>query len=189
MERRERSSRLIILFFIPFLIWILLQFIAPLALPNAIIDDLSGNVGVADNKNLINKIPSPWNAVYGCGDRLCHQQAERSFFINGNQMSFCSRCTAIWLGFAVGLGFMVFYKIKLNEKFLFLIIIGIAPIGVDGIGQLLNFWESTNIIRLISGLLAGIVCGIAIALIIDEVIELKAEKKIDLLKVLSRQNQ
>ncbi len=177
MERREGSSRWIILLFIPFLIWIILQFIAPLILPYGSVDDLSGNVGVADNKILTNKIPSPWDAIYDCGDRLCHQQAERSFFINGNQMSFCSRCTAIWLGFAVGLGFMVFYKIKLNEKFLFLIIIGIVPIGADGIGQLLQLWESTNIIRLITGLLAGIVCGIAIALIIDEIIELIAVKK------------
>jgi len=179
MEKRERSSRWIVLFFIPFLIWILLQIIAPLTIPYGIVDDISGFVGVADNEKLINKISSPWNIVYGCGDRLCHQKAERSFFINGNQMPFCSRCTAIWLGLAIGLGFMVFFKIKLNEKFLYLILIGIVPIGIDGIGQLFNLWESTNVIRLITGLLAGIVCGIAIALIIDEIILLKTFKKIE----------
>lgn len=174
MKRREGSSRWIILFFfIPFLIWILLQFIAPLALQQASVDDLTGHIGVADNEKLLDEIPSPWNAIYGCGDRLCHQKAERSFFINRNQMPFCSRCTAIWLGLAVGLGFMVFYKMELNEKFLFLILIGIVPIGIDGVGQFLQLWESTNIIRLITGLLVGIVCGIAIALITDEIIILK----------------
>ena len=126
---------------------------------------------------MINNIPSPFNVVYDFGDRLCHQKAERSFFLNGNQMPFCSRCTAIWLGLAVGLGFMVFFKIDLNERFIFLILIGIVPIGIDGLGQLFNFWESTNIIRLITGLLAGIVCGISIALIIDEIISLKPFKK------------
>jgi uncharacterized membrane protein len=169
MEKRGRSSKWIILFFIFFFIWIILQFIAPIALPSSSVKNLSGNIGIEENTELINDIPSPWNAIYSCGDRLCHQREDRSFLINENQMPFCSRCTAIWLGFAIGLGLMVLYKIELDEKFLFLIIIGIVPIGIDGIGQLLGFWESTNIVRLITGLLAGIVCGIAIALIIDEI--------------------
>ena len=179
MEKREGSSRIIILiFFIPFLIWILLQFIAPFALHHGSIHDLSGNVGVADNEKLINELPSPWNAIYSCGDRLCHQKAERSFFLNGNQMPFCSRCTAIWVGFAIGLGIMVFYTIKLDKKFLYLIIIGLVPIGIDGVGQLLKFWVSNNITRLITGLLIGIICGIAIGIIIDELREMfKFEKK------------
>ena len=179
MERREKSSRLIgIIFFISFLIWILLQFFAPLVMPNNSLNDLSGNVGVSNNKKLINEMSFPWNFIYGCGDTLCHQKAERSFFINGNQLPFCSRCTAIWLGLAIGLGFIVFYKIKLNEKFLFLIIIGIVPIGIDGVGQFFGLWESTNIIRLITGLLIGIVCGITIALIIDELMDLRKIKVI-----------
>jgi len=178
MEKRGRSSKWIILFFIPFLIWILLQFIAPLALPTSSIDDLSGYVGVSDNKKIIDDIPAPWDLLYGAGDRLCHQKADRSFFINQNQMPFCSRCTAIWLGLAIGLCFMVFYKIDLNEKFLLLIIIGIVPIGIDGIGQLIGFWESNNFIRLITGLLAGIVVGLAIALIIDEFRSFEIIKKI-----------
>ena len=60
----------------------------------------------------------PWNVVYSSGDRLCHQRADRSLFLNGNEMPFCSRCTAIWFGLAIGLGFMVLYTIELNEKFL-----------------------------------------------------------------------
>jgi uncharacterized membrane protein len=173
MEGREKSSRLIIIiFFISFLIWTLLQFFAPMLLQHNSINDLSGNVGVSNNNKLIDEMSSPWNFIYSCGDRLCHQKAERSFFINGNQMPFCSRCTAIWLGLAIGLGFIVFYKIKLDEKFLFLIIIGIIPIGIDGVGQFFGLWESTNIIRLLTGLLIGIVCGIAIALIIYEIKDL-----------------
>jgi uncharacterized membrane protein len=177
MERRERSSKWIILFFVFFLIWILIQFIAPLLLPSSSLDNLSGHVGVSDNKNIIDELPSPLGTIYGAGDRICHQRIDRSFIINGNQMPFCSRCTAIFIGLTIGLGLMVFYKIELNEKFLFLIMIGIIPIGIDGIGQLFNFWESTNIFRLITGLLAGVICGISIALIIDEIIELIIEKR------------
>jgi uncharacterized membrane protein len=178
MEKREKSSKIIILaFFIPFLLWGVLQFLAPLALPHNSVNDLSGYTGLSDNKEAIDNMPSPWNLVYSAGDRLCHEKAERSLFINGNQMPFCSRCTAIWLGLAIGLGFMIFYKIELNEKFVFILIAGMAPIGIDGVGQLFGFWESTNIARIITGLTVGIVCGIAIGVIIDEIREMINSKK------------
>ena len=178
MERREkRSSIIILIFFIPFLIWILLQFLAPLSIPAGSVDDLTGMVGISDNQNMISDMPQPWRTIYECGDRLCHEREERSFFINDNQMPFCSRCTAIWLGLAVGLGFLVFYKIPLNEKFLYVIIIGLIPIGIDGVGQLFKLWESTNVMRVITGLLIGFVCGVAIGLIIDEIRDLLTEKK------------
>jgi uncharacterized membrane protein len=177
IKKRKKSSSLVILvFFILFLLWIMLQFLAPLFLPSNTVKDLSGTVGVLDNEKTIDKMPFPWNFVYSAGDRLCHQKADRSFFINGNQMPFCSRCTAIWLGLAIGLGFIFFYQIELNEKFLFAIVLGIVPLGIDGVGQLLGFWDSTNIIRLITGLLAGIVCGVAIGLIIDEIKTIRVSK-------------
>jgi uncharacterized membrane protein len=177
MEKRENSfSFIIFLFFLFFLLWVVLQFIAPIFITNNNIKDLSGIVGVSDNEVIIEKIPFPFNFVYSCGDRLCHQKVDRSLSINGNQMPFCIRCTAIWLGLAIGLGLMIFYKIVLDEKFLILIIIGFVPIAIDGVGQLLNLWESTNIIRLITGLLVGIVTGLAIGIIIDELKDLKIKK-------------
>ncbi len=170
MERRERCFRnLTFVLFTLFSLWISLQFLAPLAISENSVQDLSGLVAVSDNEYTIGNMDFPWSLVYSAGDRLCHQKAERSFYINGNQMPFCSRCTAIWLGLAIGLGFMVFYRIELNEKFVVAILIGLVPIGVDGIGQLLGFWESTNVIRVITGLLIGVLCGIAIGVILDEI--------------------
>jgi len=178
MERRGKSSSLVILvFFIPLLIWSIIQFIAPLALPSNSVDDLSGVTGILDNKEITDSMPGPWNSVYSIGDRLCHQKADRSFFINGNQMPFCSRCTAIWLGLAIGLGFMVFYKINLDEKFVFVLIAAVVPIGIDGVGQLLGLWESTNLIRAITGIIVGIACGAAIGVIIDEIKDMIYSKK------------
>ncbi|EMR75433.1 putative membrane protein [Thermoplasmatales archaeon SCGC AB-540-F20] len=170
MERRERCFRnLTFVLFTLFSLWISLQFLAPLAISENSVQDLSGLVAVSDNDYTINNMDFPWNLVYSAGDRLCHQKAERSFFVNDNQMPFCSRCTAIWLGLAVGLGFMVFYRIELNERFVFAILIGLVPIGADGVGQLLGFWESTNAIRVITGLLIGVLCGVAIGVIMDEI--------------------
>jgi len=167
--RKNRLKNIIFLVFLFFFIWVLLQFLAPLTLPTGSVSDLSGVVAFSDNDNVIQNMSFPWNVIYKSGDRLCHQKADRSFFLNGNEMPFCSRCTAIWIGLAVGLGFMVLFAIELNEKFLGAVIFSLIPIGVDGIGQLFGFWESTNVIRFITGLLAGMVCGVAIGVIIDEV--------------------
>ena len=170
METREKSFSLFffVLFFVFFLIFILLQFLAPLFLPSNSVDNLSGMVGIYDNQETISKIPGPWNSLYSIGDRLCHQISERSFYLNGNQMPFCARCTGIWLGIAIGLGYATFFKINLDKKFLYLIIIGLIPIGIDGVGQTLEFWESTNVIRVLTGLFIGVICGLAIGVLIEE---------------------
>jgi uncharacterized membrane protein len=179
MERREKSfSRSIFILFVCFFIWFLLQVLAPLFLPTGSVSDLSGVTVFSDNTDLIRTMPFPWSTVYSAGDSLCHQKAERSLFINGNQMPFCSRCTAIWFGIAIGLGIMLFFTITLNEKFIFFIFLCFVPIGIDGVGQLFHLWESTNIIRIITGLIAGIITGIAIGVILDEIKTLKAFKKI-----------
>jgi uncharacterized membrane protein len=177
MEEREKNFKNpIFIVFIILLIWISLQFLAPLALPAGNLQNLSGLVAISDNGTIINRMGFPWNFLYSVGDRLCHQRAERSFFINGNQMPFCSRCTAIWVGSAIGLGFIIFYQIKLNEKLLYSLLIGISPLAIDGIGQLFNLWESTNLIRVITGLFAGFVLGIAIGTIINEYNEIKKKR-------------
>jgi len=178
MEKREKSSKIVVfIVFIPFFIFFLLQILAPLALPPGSVKDLTGQTVISDSEDIINKMPQPWNFIYSAGDRLCHQKSERSFFLNDNQMPFCARCTAIFLGFAIGIGSMMFYKIKLNLRFILLIMISLAPIGIDGVGQILGMWESNNITRTITGLLIGIVTGFAITIIIDELSEMYFAKK------------
>jgi uncharacterized membrane protein len=169
-HRGKKFSKVILVLFLIFACWFFLQVAAPFAIPAGSAQDLSGVVAFSDNDQKISSMNFPWNVIYSAGDQLCHQQAERSFFLNGNQMPLCARCTAIWLGLAIGLGILTIYTMQLNERFLFVLIIGIAPMGIDGVGQLLGFWESTNIIRFVSGFLSGFVCGIAIGVIIDEVL-------------------
>jgi uncharacterized membrane protein len=173
IKKGKISKKITFIFFLFFLIWIIIQFISPLIMPNNTINHLSGQTGLQNNKDVIDEMPFPINFVYSFGDYFCHQKSDRSLSINENQMPFCTRCTAIWLGIAFGLGFMVFYVISLSNKFLFVIIIGILPLGIDGIGQLFGFWESTNIIRFLTGLTTGVICALAIGVIIDEVIQIK----------------
>ena len=179
MQRRAKCFKsFIFVLFVFFSIWILLQFLAPIALPKGSVSDLSGLVAISDNEDTINNMDFPWNFIYSAGDRLCHQKAERSFFINENEMPFCARCTAIWLGLVVGLGFIFFFKIELNEKFIFILLLSMAPIGVDGFGQLFGFWESTYITRLATGLIIGVICGVALGVISDEIGTIKQFKNI-----------
>lgn len=177
MERRGKYSKIIIILFLIFFIWALLQFSAPIFLPENSVEDLSGLVALSDNENTLNNMSFPWNSIYSAGDRLCHQKAERSFFVNGNQMPFCSRCTAIWLGLALGLLFIIFYTIQLDGKFLFIALLCVFPLGLDGVSQLIGLWESTNLIRFITGLLTGFICGVAIGVIIDEIKGINVLKK------------
>ncbi len=178
MKRRIRPFHsLFCAFLLLYMLWVLLLFLAPLVLPAGSITDFSGVVGSVDNDAAIKDLSFPWNVVYSIGDRLCHQKAERSLFVNGNQMPFCTRCTAIWFGLAVGLGLMVFYTIELNEKFFVAIILSIIPLGVDGVGQLFGFWESSNVVRFLTGFPAGMICGVALGIIYDEIRSLHIFKK------------
>ncbi|MEF8848599.1 MAG: DUF2085 domain-containing protein [Candidatus Thermoplasmatota archaeon] len=168
MEKRERPSKLILAFFLLFLTWNFLIFASPFFLPSGSVQDISGLSMVNDNSFLDSDIDLPWSSVYSVGDHLCHQKSSRSFFLNGNQMPFCARCVSIWMGLLIGVGFMFFYRIVLDEKFVFILLAGFLPMVFDGFGQLFGFWESTNMIRVFTGLLVGILCGISTGVIVDE---------------------
>jgi len=178
MERKVRVSKLILLICLLFASFSALLVIAPILLPSGSVLDLSGMTGVTDNAGCVEEMPFPFSWVYHSGDRLCHQRLDRSFVLNGNQLPFCSRCTAIWIGITIGLAVMIFFKVALDERFLFLVILSLVPIGVDGIGQLVGFWESTNAIRLLTGLFVGVMTGIAIGVIIDEILPLLKKRKV-----------
>ena len=177
MERRERFSKSIIAFFLIATLWVSLLFLAPLALPSNSIQDLSGGSLMTDNEDLINEMPQPWNGIYLIGDVFCHQIAERSFSLNGNQLPFCARCMGIWLGLAVGLVITIVLKFPLDMKFLALLVLGLIPLAIDGTGQFVGLWESTNTLRMITGLITGIITGIALGVIIDELKSLRSLEK------------
>lgn len=89
---------------------------------------------------------------------LCHQLADRSFWINGQPMAVCSRCFGIYAGFLSGwllLPLMTFSKL-VKQVSVKKILLGIIAINViDILGNLLGFWQNTLVLRLIFGLLVG----------------------------------
>ena len=85
----------------------------------------------------------------------CHQMYERSFVFRKYQFPVCTRCTGLFFGNLIGLAFsflLLRFSIWYHLSFALLFTIILA---IDGFGQKLGKWTSTNRRRLITGLLCG----------------------------------
>lgn len=89
------------------------------------------------------------------GSLLCHGRPERSLSYHGYQFPLCARCTGIYLGFIAVLLFELSIGLP-DSQFLPLYGLMVLPMAVDGFTQLLGQRESTNRLRLTTGLLAGL---------------------------------
>ena len=96
------------------------------------------------------------------GSAVCHQMAERSFIYDGMQMPLCARCTGIYTGVFFAFCFF-FLKKRITEGNSFSLVqailtgLAILPVGIDGVGSYLGFWESSQLMRIFSGSLVGAV--------------------------------
>lgn len=130
--------------------------ISPLTLPTGSVPDLDGSIGVVDNWERLRDVPWLQKAVYLIGDVNCHQQAERSFQVNGNQMPFCARDLGIMMGAAAGTMLFMLRGRRAHWELLLLILM---PMALDGGLQALTSYESDNAIRLATGAMAGLAVG------------------------------
>jgi uncharacterized membrane protein len=97
--------------------------------------------------------------VYRAFSYVCHQIPERSFFIAGHPFAVCSRCTGLYVGFAVA---TVLYPLVRSlrqteapkRKWLFL---AAAPLGIDFALGFFGIWENTHSSRFATGALLGAV--------------------------------
>ncbi len=150
---RRRAEATIL---IAFGVWLALVFIAPFTLPAGSVTDLSGSVGSIDNWQSIEQMNPLAGAVYLIGDSQCHQLVERSFALNGNQMPFCTRDLGIFIGLVAGMGLAFSGRLRIGFKFSLLLLV---PMALDGGAQLISSYESSNVIRMVTGIIAGV--GIA----------------------------
>lgn len=144
-------------------VWAALVITAPLMVPSHTLTDLSGSVGIHDNDLKFQGLSPLPHALYWIGDGECHQIASRSFFLNGNEMPFCSRDVGLFLGLAAGFMFVSFRKYKIKPV---LALIGLVPLGLDGGIQLVTSYESNNPLRLATGILAGLAFSLLLALFV-----------------------
>ncbi|MFP3392753.1 DUF2085 domain-containing protein [Brevibacillus sp. SIMBA_040] len=95
----------------------------------------------------------------------CHRLPSRSIYLNGKPFPLCARCMAILLGYvflpALFLVPLPFYVGLLMQ----------VPMLVDGITQFGKWRESTNQIRIITGLLSGVGQGVLIVSAVNFLVE------------------
>ena len=144
-----------------FVAWLAVLLIAPLTLPSGSVKDLSGAVGRLDNPRHEAKMNPFADIIYTMGDIECHQIAERSFYLNGNELPVCSRDIGISVGLLTGMLIGLLYIRRINPV---LLAIGVMPVVLDGGLQAVSSYQSNNTLRI----LTGIVAGVAVALLLCE---------------------
>jgi len=87
----------------------------------------------------------------------CHRMSSRCIALPWGISGLCARCTAFWLGMTTGI--LVMYKPMIRIPFWtgFPLLL---PLIADGLLQYHSVYESSNLIRSVTGLAAGI--GIAV---------------------------
>ncbi|MDZ7658558.1 DUF2085 domain-containing protein [Fodinibius sp.] len=89
---------------------------------------------------------------------LCHQIADRSFWINGQPMAVCSRCIGIYSGFALGWGLLpivTLLNIKrvtyIKKIVVFMLLFNL----LDAAGNFFGLWQNTLVSRTLLGGMLG----------------------------------
>lgn len=112
-----------------------------------------------------------WGAEHSIGhwtgklfERVCHQIPERSLTINNVPMAVNSRCFGILAGLQAGwilIPAAVRFRLEASRISWILLFAVIAQI-IDYTGNLLGFWENTNISRVILGLFLGMTASLSL---------------------------
>lgn len=80
----------------------------------------------------------------------CHCLDSRSFHYRGTKFPICARCTGELVGIIVGV--ILWFIVRLP---LYLYVILLVPMIVDGCIQMFSSYESSNLKRFLTGLLFG----------------------------------
>ena len=90
----------------------------------------------------------------------CHGIPRRCIELWGVPMPICARCVGLYAGFFTGL--LLFRVLPpIQERFLKIVAVAAAiPLAIDGGTQLMLLRESTNPLRLATGIAAGLAFGV-----------------------------
>lgn len=82
----------------------------------------------------------------------CHQRPDRSFFIGGYQFPVCARCAGVFLGQAAAVVMLILRK-RIPPAVAAVLLL---TMGADWFVQRIGLRESTNLRRLITGIMGGV---------------------------------
>ena len=86
---------------------------------------------------------------------LCHGMPQRCLEIAGVPMPICARCFAIYAGLAAGIVIFWILPLLTAGAARYVLIAAAIPMAIDGLTQLAGLRESTNLIRIATGLAVG----------------------------------
>lgn len=162
---------------------------APATLPPGTVLGLEGRANHLDFLPRWQALPLAQGAIYAVGDVLCHQMVQRSLVLQGNQLPVDARMTGIFGAAVLGLGLAArpglareawwFGDAFLRAALLperwrpaglgaraglaaALLAVALAPAALDVLAESLSAYESTNALRLATGVLAGLAGGLAL---------------------------
>jgi uncharacterized membrane protein len=113
--------------------------------------------------------------IYHAFSPLCHQRADRSYFIAGYQFAVCSRCTGVYAGFALTLLLYPFIR-SLKSTVMpprVVLVLAALPLAIDFSVTFFGFWENTHTSRLLTGALLG---SVTVFYVMPGIIELSLPK-------------
>ncbi len=170
------------------LFWTASFFIAPFTMAPG---TFAFQVGTANQMNHWNIWSQLWiypQAVYAFGDIQCHQLWFRSLWLNGNQLPMCARMTSMYLFANFGLvaaalaepstsagqvmvnAMPAWIRRRLarfgpDRAGAIIVVVGLLPVAIDGFYQLfsdITHYESTNVMRILTGAPGGFVGGLLV---------------------------
>lgn len=113
--------------------------------------------------------------IYHAFSPLCHQRADRSYFIAGYQFAVCSRCTGVYAGFALTLLLYPFVR-SLKSTLMpprAVLLLAALPLAIDFSVTFFGFWENTHTSRLLTGALLG---SVTVFYVMPGIVELSLRK-------------
>ena len=114
------------------------------------------------------------SAIYKTFSFLCHQLPDRSCHISGHQFAVCSRCTGLYIGFALtALAYPLVRPLRATTTpALIWLILATVPLLVDFSLGYFNLWANTHASRFITGALLR---SVAVFYIIPGLVEITSK--------------
>ena len=105
---------------------------------------------------------------------MCHGIPRRCLELAGVPMPICARCVGIYAGMLAGLLAFALLPLVREKTMRIVSLVAVTPLAIDGLTQLAGWRESTNPLRLATGLVAGLAFGLWILCAVEHREEMPA---------------
>ncbi|HYB96007.1 MAG TPA: DUF2085 domain-containing protein [Vicinamibacterales bacterium] len=109
--------------------------------------------------------------VWAIGAVICHQQAARSFFIDGRQLPVCARCTGLYASGAIAFALWLVVRAlrgrapipMTSHSAVRAMAVAALPTAITWTTAAIGMWDGTNITRALFAIPLGAAAGTIVA--------------------------